>query len=868
MKMKTNFYRTCCLLLCFTFWHGYAQEQREDGFVWLTELDYMSVRGFSEGLAPVYNGEHWGYVNHEGEEIIQAMYSEAGPFKNGLAIVQHNNMYGVITKGGQQLFMFDYDYIAPFSDGFALAKRGGKQIYLKLDGTVISLSPNYVYHDFSDNMARIKGKKNWGYIDQSGKVVIDVKYKDAYDYHEGFATVKLKTGTLYYIDKKGRKQVNYNVVPGVDPNFNEEIARYSKGGKWGLVDRAQIVLPATYDEIGQLAEGYYSVKSNNVWGYIGLEQASISPRFGYAEPFSDGYACVKTIGKYGFIDKSGNMVIPDIFDQGTSMDNGYAIVEKDNRKGIIKLRTYTDAIADVSCGKTTIVDANGNNIIEAGEEFTISFEVKNIGSKKVKDIVINPKIANENTSLFTVDEEYVIGDIEPGRSTKVDIKVLASNEVENVSTSMEMTLQADNMFNSKVINTTIDALGVINSKLILGNYWFYTSNYDEIEVGDSVTFEARIKNIGKGIATDIAVRTAWPSYLLRSPKSQFSQEKLMPGESMLLKTSFVIDTTCTKTDLSFFTELNSSDNESQIQYLKMNIGQINKYVDLTQVQDSPKEDVANVQLASAAVPTVINEATPDDELLQLLDNVSQSMLNTNRFALVIGNENYSQQSVTYEQNVDFAKRDAVAFAEYAKKIMGVPENNVILLENATSAKMKQSISKLIKIADNFGGNAELLVFYAGHGQHDTETKETYLIPVDVSLTAPTSGIALAGLYDQLGTSKAAKVNVFLDACYSGVGRGIVVEVKESKVPGNMLVMTATSATQKSMPYKEKEHGLFTYYLLKTIGDNKGDITLQELYRNVNQEVMRNSIWINSSEQSPALIEGDALNSDWMNWKLK
>ena len=165
------------------------------------------------------------------------------------------------------------------------------------------------------------------------------------------------------------------------------------------------------------------------------------------------------------------------------------------------------------------------------------------------------------------------------------------------------------------------------------------------------------------------------------------------------------------------------------------------------------------------------------------------------------------------------------------------------------------------------GNIELYVFYAGHGQHDVESKETYLIPVDVSISTPTAGLKLDDVYATLGESKAKRTMVFMDACYSGQGRGIVIKPKEAPVSGNVLVFTATSSSQRSMPYKEKQHGMFTYYLLKTIKENAGALSVTDLFNSVKRDVVRNSMWINNSEQTPELINGTGIETGWENWKL-
>lgn len=167
------------------------------------------------------------------------------------------------------------------------------------------------------------------------------------------------------------------------------------------------------------------------------------------------------------------------------------------------------------------------------------------------------------------------------------------------------------------------------------------------------------------------------------------------------------------------------------------------------------------------------------ELLSGLTRIKDP--DNNKFALVIGNEDYNsfKQQTLYEPNVDFAVSDAETFSEYAKNILGVPENNIILLKNATYSQMNFNINKISRIASLNPGQVELYVYYAGHGQVDGNSRETYLIPVDVSTTSPTEGIKLEKMYATLSESGAKRTMVFLDACYSGVGRGIVIQPKET-----------------------------------------------------------------------------------------
>jgi hypothetical protein len=70
-----------------------------------------------------------------------------------------------------------------------------------------------------------------------------------------------------------------------------------------------------------------------------------------------------------------------------------------------------------------------------------------------------------------------------------------------------------------------------------------------------------------------------------------------------------------------------------------------------------------------------------------------------------------------------------------------------------------------------------------------------------------------------------------------------------------------------MPYHDKSHGLFTYFLLKTMKDHNGDISIGELYDEVSATVKTKSIWINNMEQTPELINGPDIAAGWKEWKF-
>ena len=249
-----------------------------------------------------------------------------------------------------------------------------------------------------------------------------------------------------------------------------------------------------------------------------------------------------------------------------------------------------------------------------------------------------------------------------------------------------------------------------------------------------------------------------------------------------------------------------------------------------------------------------------------------------RFALIIGNEDYSSHQVDMnsEINVDFARNDASAFKEYAIQTLGIPEKNVVFLLDATTGVMNQAFSKMNLIIKNTQGNADVFLYYAGHGLPDEVTKEAFLIPVDVNGKNAAEGIKLQNIYSKLTEYPSKRVTVFIDACFSGgarnhgllAARGIKIRAKEDPLTGNLVVFTASSGEQSSLSYKEKQHGIFTYFLLQKLQATTGPLSYNELSKYIHDNVSLQSVLINDKEQSPQVNVSNSLGSEWEKFDLK
>ena len=243
----------------------------------------------------------------------------------------------------------------------------------------------------------------------------------------------------------------------------------------------------------------------------------------------------------------------------------------------------------------------------------------------------------------------------------------------------------------------------------------------------------------------------------------------------------------------------------------------------------------------------------------------------NTFVLIIANEHY-----TFVDNVDYAIHDGEVFKEYCIKTLGVPEKQVWFYKDASAGIISGGVGKMVQAMSLFE-NSKAIVYYCGHGIPDEHTGDAYIVPTDGNGKNLATCYSLNKLYTTLAASNASSVTYFMDACFSGANkegsmlvaaRGVAREAKKETLKGNTVVFSAASGDETAMTYKEKGHGLFTYYLLKKLQETKGDVSYGDLEKYIKDNVKRESFLTNEKVQTPTTnVSENAVNS-WRNMRLK
>ena len=164
-------------------------------------LDAVKIRDFTENsmLAIVEVGKmDCGFINGNGDWIIQPKYRYALDFKAGLAPVEKDGKWGYIDEKGKTIIahefrsaeQFSEDGLAPVSS-YKYVEDKEKWGFVDKSGTLVvpmkyAIAPKHVNRGFYwlkkgfvDGVARVKYNKKWGYLLPNGSVLGNMWYDNA-----------------------------------------------------------------------------------------------------------------------------------------------------------------------------------------------------------------------------------------------------------------------------------------------------------------------------------------------------------------------------------------------------------------------------------------------------------------------------------------------------------------------------------------------------------------------------------------------------------------------------------------------------------------------------------------------------------------
>jgi hypothetical protein len=327
------------------------------------------------------NNSKIGFLDTKGKIIIKPIYNMASDFYNGHANIIKDSTYGYIDRKGTEVLFKQYEETYFYYGNTGIAKKDGKFGLIDRDGNPLTdFRYNMIFFFGFNHFKGIISKNSNHLLDNRGKIVFNenLEYDIKSDYFE-------KDSLLVYekiIDNKklqGLVGIDNNII--IEPKYDNiyfiedpDFFVVKKDNKYGFVNKSGIeIIPVIYDQVGfNITEDLISVKQKNKWGFVNRNnEIIIAFEYDEAYPFFDGIAFVKkeniyegidknnTVkakfsteksefpfysnnlslfkkdGKYGYINKKGNVVIPAIYLYAYPFVNEMAYVELNGKSGFI-----------------------------------------------------------------------------------------------------------------------------------------------------------------------------------------------------------------------------------------------------------------------------------------------------------------------------------------------------------------------------------------------------------------------------------------------------------------------------------------------------------------------------------------------------
>lgn len=289
-------------------------------------------------LIPVKSGEKWGYINNKGEYKINPQFKDAQFFRDGLArVLSVDGKVGYITEDGKYKIPSKFKDGTPFQEGLAfVVSDGGYPTCIDKSGeTQFQLKQAKYAFWFSEGLAMFQTLDNkFGFVDKTGKVVVNPQFEYARPFNEGYAAV-CQNKKWGFIDQSGKIVINPQFDGVMD--FHNGKASFFNGKQCGFIDvKGSYVINPQFDYAMSMSEGMASVYSGKLFGYIGEDgKIIINPQFDEALSFKNNLALIKQSDKYGYINKEGKIEINPQFDEATTFFGDIAYVKSAEKWGII-----------------------------------------------------------------------------------------------------------------------------------------------------------------------------------------------------------------------------------------------------------------------------------------------------------------------------------------------------------------------------------------------------------------------------------------------------------------------------------------------------------------------------------------------------
>lgn len=300
--------------------------------------EVSSLQGIQDIIKVQKDGKY-GLVNAEGKEIVSIQYADIqGLDKDNTSnfiVMNDAGKYGIVNNNNENVVPTNYEQIKNiYSNNYYVVQKDGNEILVKKDGTEITLNGVDEIIEILKNEEGIifTQGENYGVMNLASEVTIEPAYQDLKEAKTGLFIAK-QNDKYGIIDSQKAEKIGFiyqnmdyyekaDIYVSEDESFNNSIIDNN-------FEVRQTGILVDIDE----EKGYFELRQNDEYIYynFNFETKKDSEIFTNRTLFLS-----RKDGKFGFVDKDGNVVVDYIYDDATEQNSyGYAGIKKDGKWGSI-----------------------------------------------------------------------------------------------------------------------------------------------------------------------------------------------------------------------------------------------------------------------------------------------------------------------------------------------------------------------------------------------------------------------------------------------------------------------------------------------------------------------------------------------------
>ena len=395
-------------------------------------------------LLPVRVGAAFSYIDPQGKIIINPQFKEATVFRNGVGLVQVSGikpMWGFIHEDGSFAVKANYKQATVFSEEVAwvISENGAPEAITPSGDSIFTLKEAKTVRIFKNGLAAFSVcvdsvNVKWGFVYKNGMVRIKPQYSAVGNYSDGKCAVANSAGECGYIDQEGKVIINLQFTSAY--GFINGKAIVQLGKEWGVIDeKGKFLINPTFTAM-KADQNLYIVKQNNKWGWCNQNgKIVIQPQFKEAYPFNQNeLAPVKSGDKFGFINKKGKMIIDAQFEAALPFIGNIAWAVKEGKGGFINkngkfiIQPHYEAISEDA--KTYLLTGTSTNERVNTEYFDLDAIVTRLKTDITENTVAG---MNFNTPMSYIFKKFKKPEVDFIKNAS-EHKIISAERISNDAT--------------------------------------------------------------------------------------------------------------------------------------------------------------------------------------------------------------------------------------------------------------------------------------------------------------------------------------------------------------------------------------------------------------------------------------------------